>query len=196
MDASKQEQAIDRAFELIATGKRAAREEGVKLLERTLGRTLQRYFERHKVPQAEAEELVWTVWLKVDQNVSNGKLELRGRAVVWLWTVARNLLISYHRGDSGVEVNFDDSGWGNIERATPDVARSGPAWIKLCIERGLAEFVADHPERGEVVRMLVEEWSAAEVGAFFGCSEGAARDRVYQTRKRVVEYIKHCKDDQ
>lgn len=165
----------------------AARERGVLQLDRLLGRRLERYFMHHKVRSEDAEELVWQVWLKVCTN----ELRDEGRAAVWIWVIARNLLISYHRA-LRPEVHFDDEDWQLLlER---QAAVQAPGWLRLCIERALHRFGQDHPERGEMLRFLAEEWSAREIGAFLGCNEGAARDRLYRTRQKVAPYLAECRE--
>jgi RNA polymerase sigma factor (sigma-70 family) len=178
---------LEQAFALRA-GTPAQRERCVLELDRLLGRRMRHYFERHRVETASAEELVWEVWLRVLQ----GQFRQETRPAVWIWTIARNLMIDWHRArDPGVALDEDD--WDRLLSALP--APGIAAWVRLCIERALAQFERDHPERAEVMRMLAEEWSAREIGAVYGCSEGAARDRCYRTRELAREYLAECREE-
>lgn len=177
---------LSRAFEL-RCGKPSQKEQCVRLLQQCLGRKLQRYFERNRVPEAIAEEMVWDVWLKVLQGDFRGDT----RPVVWIWTIARNHLISHHRKDHP-EVDMDEESWEALVVSLP--AAGIPAWARLCIERALAQFEIDHPDRTQVLRMIAEEWSAREIGEVFACNEGAARDRAYRTRELVRSYLEECRE--
>lgn len=163
----------------------SAREEAIKKIDRMFNRRIERYFVRHKVPQPEAEELVWDVWLKL----LNSKFRGETRPSVWVWTIARSILISFHRRHRP-EISFDLDDWDLL--LNTHEAPQMPMWIRLCVERALFQFEQDYPERTEILRMISEEWSAREIGSFLGCQEGAARDRVFRTRERVKEYLKEC----
>lgn len=179
------ELAVEAALALIARGG-AERERGVLVLDEAMGKRLERYFLRHKVHADDAEELVWDVLYRATK-------EFRGetRAIVWLWIIARNVLISHHRSRNP-EVQLDDEDWESLLNHRP--APGLPQWLRLCIERVLWAFERDFPERAETVRMIVEEWSAREIAAYFGTSEGAARDRVYRTRLKLEPYLAQCEE--
>jgi DNA-directed RNA polymerase specialized sigma24 family protein len=187
--ASQQEDdpAIAHALARMAEGI-DGQEEAVRLLDRRFGRMLERYFIRHKVNPDDAEELVWDVWLKMLRSNFRGET----RPVVWMWTIARSLLVSHHRKNRP-EIRLDDEDWTALLETR--AGHSLPEWVRLCIERALHAFETDHPERSEVLRMIAEEWSAAEVGAVFQCAEGAARDRIYRTRERVRQYLEECREE-
>lgn len=185
LEGQQSEQAVHEALQLIARGG-ADRERGVLMLDQAMGRRLERYFLRHRVNPADAEELVWEVFYRATK-------EFRGetRAIVWLWIIARNVLISHHRSRNP-EIHLEDEDWDVLLNHRP--APGLPQWLRLCIERVLAAFERDFPERAEMVRMIVEEWSAREIAAYFGTSEGAARDRVYRTRLKLAPYLAQCED--
>lgn len=166
-------------------GSERDREEAVRQLDRLMGRKIERYFIRHKVPEQDAEELVWDVWLKLLSSVFRGET----RPAVWIWVIARSILVSFHRRERP-EISFDDDGWDAL--LSTHASSHLPEWVRICIERALFQFEQDHPERTEILRMVAEEWSAREIGKFLGCNEGAARDRVFRTRERVRGYLEEC----
>jgi RNA polymerase sigma factor (sigma-70 family) len=163
-----------------------ARERAIVELDRLLGRKLESYFVRNKVRAEDAEEMVWEVWLKLCQ----GQFRQETRAIVWIWIIARNVLISHHRARHP-EINLAGDDWEEVVTATP--AMQAPAWLTLCIEQALHRFTRDYPERSEMLRMLIEEWSAREIGAWLNCNEGAARDRLYRTRQKIEPYLEECR---
>lgn len=184
--ASTEDGLLAAAFAL-REGPPAARERCVVQLDRLLGRRLRHYFERHRVDAGASEELVWDVWLRVIQGSFRGET----RPAVWIWTIARNLMLDWHRARRP-EVALDDEGWDALLGSLP--ARGIAGWLRLCIERALAQFELDHPERAEVLRMVAEEWSAQEIGVVFACSEGAARDRSYRARELARDYLAECQE--
>jgi len=168
-------------------GPLAAREQCVLQLDRLLGRRLQHYFERHRVHAADSEALVWEVWLRVIQGSFRGET----RPAVWIWTIARNLMLDWHRARRP-EIQLDQDGWDALLGSLP--AQGIAAWVRLCIERALAQFECDHPERAELLRMVAEEWSAQEIGAVYACSAGAARDRSFRARELARDYLAECRE--
>ena len=177
---------IDEAMRLLR-GSPADRNRGVKRLNDALGRKLQRYFERHRVPEADAEQMVWDVWVKLLKDGFRGET----RPVVWIWILARNLLRDFFRRQRP-EVLLDDEGWESVLQALP--AASLPEGLGDCIERATAQFELDHPERAQIMRMICEQWTGRAIGEVLGCSENAARDRVYRTRTILREYLEECRE--
>ena len=185
--AEHDDEILAQAFTLIS-GSIAQQEEAVRLMDHRFGRLLERYFIRHKVLPDDAEELVWDVWLKILHSTFRGET----RPVIWMWTIARSILISHHR-KTRPELGFDDEDWTALLETRS--SHRVPEWVRLCIERALCAFEADHPERSEILRMVAEEWSAQEVGTVFGCAEGAARDRMFRARKLVRDYLEECREE-
>lgn len=200
-----EEQIADDALRLIQQGGAFA-ERGAELLCRHLTRRVQRYFERHRVPENQAEELVTEVWLKL----LHSKYEGRVRAVVWLWMVAGSVLLDWvakHQaerragGDAAqpIEVAVDDDTWHVIQDSV--AATDAPPWLKLCLERAAFVFEQEEPRRAEVLRFSCEKWSAEEIAVYYGATppvtakqQTAARNRVLDAAKRARSYFEHCKD--
>lgn len=200
-----EEQIADDAMRLIQQGGSFA-EQGAGLLCRHLSRRVQRYFERHRVPENQAEELVTEVWLKL----LNSKYEGRVRAVVWLWMVAGSVLLDWiakHKAERRagadasrpVEVAVDEDTWNVISESV--AAANPPPWLRLCLERAAFLFEQEEPRRAEVLRFSCEKWTAEEIAVYYGASppvtakqQTAARNRVLDAVKRARTYFAHCKD--
>jgi DNA-directed RNA polymerase specialized sigma24 family protein len=200
-----EEQIADEAMGLIQKGGKHA-EQGAGLLCRHLTKRVQRYFERHRVPEAQAEELVTEVWLKL----LTSQFEGRTRAIVWLWTVAGSVLLDWvakTKAESRVgadasrpvEVAVDEDTWGLISESV--AATHTPPWLKLCLERAAFVFEKEEPRRAEVLRFSCEKWSAEEIALYYGATppvtakqQTAARNRVLDAVKRARSYFAHCKD--
>lgn len=200
-----EEQIAEQAMRLIQQGG-TFREQGAALLCRHLSRRVQRYFERHRVPENQAEELVTEVWLKLLCSRYEGRV----RAVVWLWTVAGSVLLDWvdktraeRRAGSDaaqpVELAVDDAAWGLLSESV--AAPAPPPWLTLCLERAAFVFEQEEPRRAEVLRFSCERWSAEEIAIYYGATppvtpkqQTAARNRVLDAVKRARSYFAHCKD--
>lgn len=181
-------------------------EEGASLLVRKLSKRLQRYYERHGVPAAQAEELVGDAWLKLVSSAFRGET----RAIVWIWKIAGSVLLDWvdrhgaarRAGTSGqpiVEMQMDDDSWAQIAASTPTL--QPPAWLSVCIERAAFQFECAEPRRAEVLRLSCEGWSAEEIAVYYGATpppsdkqKTAARNRVLDAAKRARGYFVHCKE--
>lgn len=181
-------------------------EEGASLLVRKLSKRLQRYYERHGVPSAQAEELVGDAWLKLVSSSFRGET----RAIVWIWKIAGSVLLDWvDRHDAArragtvdrpvAEMQMDDDGWAHIAASAP--APQPPAWLSFCIERAAFLFECEEPRRAEVLRLSCEGWSAEEIAVYYGATpppsdkqKTAARNRVLDAAKRARGYFAHCKE--
>lgn len=205
MHPMTEEQIADDAMHLIQQGGSFA-EQGASLLCRHLSRRVQRYFERHRVPHHQAEELVTEVWLKL----LHSRYEGRVRAVVWLWMVAGSVLLDWvdktkaerrvgSDASQPIEVAVDDDTWSVIHDSV--AAAHPPPWLRLCLERAAFLFEQDEPRRAEVLRFSCEKWSAEEIALYYGATppvtakqQTAARNRVLDAVKRARTYFEHCKE--
>ena len=106
-----EEEVVARAFALLEAGGRGI-EQAALLLDRRLNRRVRAYFVRHKVHEHAAEELVSDLWLKLIQSKYDGDT----RPVVWMWIVARTVMLDWHRRENaeirgrGLNRKLDDTG--------------------------------------------------------------------------------------
>ena len=185
-------------------------EQAALLLHDQLGMRMQRYFQRHRVPLDDAQELVNDVWMKFISSPFEG----RTRAVVWLWTVAGSVLLDWIRSQGAekrgrslksgeaVEVTgLDDEAWDMLtNQADAQIEQSQP-WVKLCVDRAMEQLAKDDPRRAHVLWLWYQGWSAEEVAVYFGApppptkkQETAARNRVLEATRKAREYFAHCKE--
>lgn len=200
---SREDQILARVFELISKGGRPQINQAVMLLDKELTNRVTRYFLRHRIPPEVAEELTNDLWLKLVTS----RFEGRTRPIVWMWTLGRSLMLDWHRNRSAekrgknLQVDLDEDDWLALMEFEP--AASTPGWVRLCIERAMWQMEQDDPARAEVLRMVFDGWSVAEVAAYYyganpdGPSEkqiSAAKDRTYRARKLARKYFADCKE--
>ncbi len=172
----------------------APRQAAVTQLYAKYGREFRGYFRRHGASDAQADDLLQETFIKViravDSWTGSGTLE------AWLWTIARNTLISERRDEAAdkASVSIDAQPPEALDRmASPYAsAESDPADAD-CVTRGLTAFGRKFVEYAHVLeRVAVDDWGYEELASFRGCSAGAAREYLSQCRKRLWEFIGHC----
>ena len=173
-----------------------ARERGVRQLFEAYAGQLRRYFVRHRVLEAEAEELVQEVFIRVLRGCDS----YRGEAppAVWFWTIARNTMISYHRAQRPEQraADFDDAD-GFEQWLENQPGADSPAWLRECLQRQLARFEVDHPQRAECITAVVmRDWGIDELAAFLGRSLAATKEYLSQCRKKLRAYLDECADEE
>ena len=199
-----EEQVAEEGMALIRAGRV---EEGAALLVRRLSGRLQRYFERHRVPGAQAQELVSEAWLKL----VNSRFEGQTRAIVWIWRVAGSVLldwVDHHAAERRAgtralpvaELQVDDDAWAHLAESV--AAPQAPAWLTRCIEQAAFRFEREQPRRAEVLRFSCEGWSAEEIAVYYGATpppgekqKTAARNRVLDAMKQARSYFDHCREE-
>jgi RNA polymerase sigma-70 factor (ECF subfamily) len=162
------------------------------------GREFRGYFRRHGASDAQADDLLQETFVKVlralDSWQGSGTLE------AWLWTIARNTLISLKRGEAAdaADVSLDDDGGGDGDDPGNTLAArlagsDGSPADTDCVKRGLAGFAERFAEYAHVLeRVVIDGWGYEELAQFRGCAAGAAREYLSQCRKRLWQHVGHC----
>lgn len=158
------------------------------------GRDFRGYFRRHGASEAEAEDLLQDTFVKVIRAIDSwhgaGTLE------AWLWTIARNTLLSQVRSAGGRPTVSLDAVQPEASEILVSLhastAISDPADAD-CVARGLHAFTAKFAEYSHVLeRVALDDWGYDELSQYRGCSAGAAREYLSQCRKRLWQFIGHC----
>lgn len=174
-------------------------------LHRNLGSRINGYMRRHRVPEADAEELVSEVWVKFLRSRYDGQT----RPVVWLWTIVQSVLVDWARersaqkrggaGEDRLEIQVDEDTLDVLINSTE--SPNAPGWLKLCIERAAHQLELDDPNRAHVLWLWYSGQSAADIAVVFGANppptskqETAARNRVLEATRKAREYFQHCKE--
>lgn len=187
------------------------REGAARLIYRRLGRRIMSHFVRHRVPEAEAEELMADVVFKFIGSGVNGSHE--SSAIALLWAIVGNVLIDWSRRrvaqrrggqtEGGyMEVSLDDEAWESLL----DTTHSGldlPHWIKSCVHRAAAFFQHEKPQQADLLLRHAQGYSSRELAAMvFGIDvgsvslqqENAAKSRIHHACKLAREYFQECKE--
>jgi RNA polymerase sigma-70 factor (ECF subfamily) len=190
--ASTNESEAHHWIALLRTGGRP-REAAVTQIYRRYGAAFERYFRRNRATDAQAEDLVQEVFIKMIRAIDSYKGE--GAFEAWLWSIARNTLISAMRQtESLVELDAMETSLGEALLASHSGTATDPA-ARDCVRRAFDEFAQTHREYAEVLtRVVVDGWGYEELATFRGSGNGAAREYLSQCRKRLSAFIQPCLD--
>jgi RNA polymerase sigma-70 factor (ECF subfamily) len=172
-----------------------ARRQAVAVLYRRFAPRFHRYFRAQRLNDAEAEDLVHDVFVKVVRAC--GEFRGEARADTWLWAIARNSLISRLRGRlpdlplEDIDLDHNCDAEPALQAAAPDTPLAGG--VDDCVQRGIGRFGVDFPDRARAIGFLViEEWSVEDITRALGRTPGATREFLSQCRKKLRPYIEHC----
>lgn len=142
-----------------------------------------------------ARDLTHDVYLKALAATARGNGQSEpGREATWLWQIANNVLrdhIQYMRApkrwaDGGLLSLEDTAEWlcdgGDLAEQTEYRLE----WE--AVERAMRQL---SPEQVTVLRLHLDGWQDAEIGAQCGMSWGAAKAKLHRARANVRELTKH-----
>lgn len=185
--------------------------------DKRIGRWLDRYFIRHGVPEAQAEELTMEVWIKLIK----GKHEARDNAFALICGAARSVLIDHIRNrhtaknsaggmkDAGsAEISVDEELWDLKAEAAPGLYADLD--LRDCIQKKMHQFATTHPARAQLIEYVAEGLSYLEIAALiFGEAVKArgevakkeatqmvnrVRNRIEEARKQARVLFQECND--
>lgn len=176
-------------------------EQGLQALYRKAAE-FRRYFVRHGQSQDAAEDLVQETIIKIFRSVgqfSGGAGFSDASANSWLWTIARNTLIDSQRKSKQVLVSIDDDGIDESSQHAlqADLAKHNPHGVGIetpqeCVERGLDDFAAEHPDRARALEMQMDGEDVASIARRIGRTVAAAKEYLSQCKKKLAPYIEPC----
>lgn len=156
-----------------------------------------RYFLSQGVLSGDVDDIVQHVVIRLLAQAKSFRGD--GSANAWMWQVARNSLVDhYRRPEARFEKQLDDEEWANQQRTSeylhtedePDCSRLA----EQCVSEGLARFAQVDPDRAYVLELVVEGIDQQEIADRLGRTYGAVRTFIYECRKKLAPYVRHCLD--
>lgn len=206
----RSEQAIAAEAQALLRQGARGREAAAVLLYRRLGGRLTAYLRRHRVPEAEAEELLTDILYKFIGTESTGSQDKSALAL--LWVIAERVLVDWvrrretlRRGGGGqggaLEVTLDEEHWLSLLE-TSHGGFDLPAWVRECVHRAAALFQHEKPRQAELLLRHAEGYSHRELAVLLGTEpaavtphlEKAIKSRVHHACKLAREYFEECKE--
>ena len=134
-----------------------------------------------------AEDLLEETWMRL--VTSARRLQADTRLAPWLFTVARNLFVSYYRSRM-LEESFPDgllSLWPVNGHPSSPFEETAANELERRVERALARLSA--PSREVLLLVVVEGLDPAEAAAVCGISPEALRQRLHRARARLARAL-------
>lgn len=72
--------------------------------------------------------------------------------------------------------------------------RKRQIYIEDCVRRGIEEFSANEPDRADALLMQIEGAPIKRIAKFIKRTEGATKEYLSQTRKKIGPYVSTCFD--
>jgi RNA polymerase sigma factor (sigma-70 family) len=183
---------IENALALLRSGGKAA-ERGAEMLFRHFYPRFVRRFVLGGQSEAEAAEIANEAMMNVIRGLSG--VESPGAMHSWIWTVARNALLSRVRSTNSEkqhEISVDnDDGESLLETFAAD--ETCDPLTRLCLEKQLDRFEREHPKRVICLEMAILDGMALpEIASAIARSYEATKEYLSQCRKQLWAFLKPC----
>jgi len=173
-----------------------AQEAGLKQFYRGYAQQIMRFFVYQGVLGSDAEDVLQETIIKILRNVHT--FEGRGEARSWIWQIARNCLEDHRRKMASRAINETTPNveqWEVVQKTTPgsgDPVAPRPQAVDECVSKGLEVFSGKEPERAAALLLNLDGLGIEEIGVRIGRTSGATKTYLYECRKKLAPYIKHC----
>lgn len=152
-----------------------------------------RFYCRKGQPECTAQEIANEAMLKLIRNVST--LNAFQALEKWAWIIARNTLNDHFRQQRLVqehETGVDEDVWRVLMETIP-LDSAGDPIVSKCFEQQFALFVDEHPKHAECIEhMALNSADTNELAKFLGRTTTATREFLFQSRKKLREFIHRC----
>jgi RNA polymerase sigma factor (sigma-70 family) len=178
-----------------------AQEQGLQAMYRKSAE-FRRYFIRHGLSSAAAEDLVQETIVKIFKSAaqySGGAGYSDASANAWLWSIARNALVDVQRKNRPHMVSVEGEGLDEPSdaRLQAELAQINPhgrtqETAQDCVMHGLDEFAAEYPDRALVLEMQMDGEDVASIARRIGRTVAASKEYLSQCKKKLAPYIEPC----
>jgi RNA polymerase sigma factor (sigma-70 family) len=197
-------QLFSEAFRLLQLGTVKGRNEAALIMHRHFHRRFISFFMKHRLPLEDAEDHVCNLWLKVINNVCEGKFRGSNRPAAWVQTIATRLMQDYHRAKKSNKADtVSDEDWDRIDNtqsgnsSAPVLVQSNadePQWMQICYQRALTAFESQKPTYARLITLLVEGYTVVELCEVYDSNERNITSRISTAKKEFSSFIAHCKE--
>ena len=140
------------------------------------------------IPEADAEELAADVLMTVRNSVRDFKFSERARLTTWIFKIAKNRAIDYHRRSKPESCELDDSVVGSLGEKAGSYTSRNPH-----LRGWLADEMACLSEQDrQILNWRALDYDFAQIGEWMGMAEGTARVR----HKRALDKLKAAAERQ
>ena len=137
---------------------------------------------RMNVPDSRAEEVAADVLMAVHQKIKTFRFDGRGKLTTWIFEIAKNRAIDYHRGSKPEIQKCDASTLLSREHQKVETSEREDAQI-LWIRNQLSQL-SDQDQ--QILKWRAIDFPFGQIGEWLGINEGTARVR----HKRALDKLK------
>ena len=140
------------------------------------------------IPEADAEELAADVLMKVRNSVRDFQFSERARLTTWIFKIAKNKAIDYHRRSKPEFCELDDSVVVPAGETAGSYTSRNPhlrGWLA-------AELAGLSEQDRQILNWRALDYDFAQIGEWMGMAEGTARVR----HKRALDKLKAAAERQ
>lgn len=180
------------ALVLLRAGGKSA-ERGAEMLYRHFYPRFVRRFVLEGQTEAEAVEIANEAMLNVVRGLVG--VEAEGALHAWVWTVARNTMLSRARSTRSAkqhETNLENDDGEDLLALFADDGACDPL-TRICLEKQLDRFEREHPKRIICLEMaIIDGMALPEIAEAIARSYQATKEYLSQCRKQLWAYLKPC----
>jgi RNA polymerase sigma-70 factor (ECF subfamily) len=140
------------------------------------------------IPEADAEEIAADVLMTVRNSVRDFQFGERARLTTWIFKIAKNRAIDYHRRSKPETCELDDSVIGPAGENAGSYTSRNPhlrGWLAN-------EFAGLSEQDRQILNWRALDYDFAQIGEWTGMAEGTTRVR----HKRALDKLKAAAERQ
>lgn len=173
------------------------RDQGVAALYRKYAPHFRKFYLYQGMNTADAEDIVQEVFIKIVRHGDSFSGESPFEA--WLWSIVRNSMNDHFRRTKvRPSVNMTDEEWDILQNESAAMRTYDPPpkgeTLEDCVGQAFAAFAKKFSERAHVLSMTMEGFDTAHIAAVINRTPGATREFISQSRKRIEEFMRPCRE--
>jgi len=173
------------------------RDQGVAVLYRKYAPHFCKFYLYHGMNSADAEDVVQEVFIKIVRHCDSFSGESPFEA--WLWSIVRNSMNDHFRRiKARPTVNMTEEEWGTLQNESAAMRTYDPPpkgeTLEDCVGNAFAEFAKKFSERAHVLSLAMDGFDTAHIAAVIDRTPGATREFISQSRKKIEEFMRPCKE--
>jgi len=156
---------------------------------------------RRRVGSDQAEEVLQICFVTALESRFKLKADSDRAVIAWLWGICENQIKAEYRRVKKHQHSALPDESVSVDTLTPYpeadfAAMSYDAQLddRICVQKALAEFYAAEPQRAQALVFYVEGYSYEELALYLNRTPQAARQYLYECRKKIKPLLEACKD--
>lgn len=156
-----------------------------------------RHFMYQRVPLDDAQDILQETLMRIIGSAH--RYTGAGKASSWFWQIARNCHVDYQRKQGRIHshevvLQSEESEEEPLAALPEAIVQPEQESVDECVSDGLERFRAKEPERAYALMLQMDGVNIADIGERIGRTMTAAKQYLYECRKKIAPYIAHCRE--